>query len=315
MKKGSVIALIVAVVLIFAGGILLMLGLSFAGDAEPVSRLTQQEILIQESFENIQIDTADCNVTFVPYNGTANAHVVIMERDATSHSVLVEDGTLKIQMTDNRTWKDHIGIHWESMEMTVYLPQSRYNTIWVSTETGDIRTPAPLSANEILLRSATGDIYCDSAAVENLDCMTATGRISVKDGTVSVINLQSSTGEIYLQDTAAAQIHLRSTSGDKILENVDCKNLTCESDTGDVELEGVVAQEYLQVFTDTGDVEIENCDAGSVNIETDTGDVEGNFLTPKRFQVHSETGHVRVPNTREGGECRIETDTGDIRFE
>ena len=35
MKKGSVIALIVAVVLIFAGGILLMLGLSFAGDSDP----------------------------------------------------------------------------------------------------------------------------------------------------------------------------------------------------------------------------------------------------------------------------------------
>ena len=52
-----------------------------------------------------------------------------------------------------------------------------------------------------------------------------------------------------------------------------------------------------------------------MDIETDTGDVSGSFLTTKWFQAYSNTGNVRVPNTREGGECRIQTDSGDIHFQ
>ena len=79
-------------------------------------------------------------------------------------------------------------------------------------------------------------------------------------------------------------------------------------------MEHVLAEDYLQIFTDTGDVEIEGSDAGTVNIETDTGDVSGHFLTSKWFSAFSDTGNVTVPNTPEGGECRIQTDSGDIYF-
>ena len=92
-----IVAIVVAIVLIIVGGILLAMGLSFAGDGKPEITLTQQEVLIQESFENIRIDTKDCDVTFVPYNGTADAHVVILERENTHHDVWVEDNTLKIE--------------------------------------------------------------------------------------------------------------------------------------------------------------------------------------------------------------------------
>jgi DUF4097 and DUF4098 domain-containing protein YvlB len=118
------------------------------------------------------------------------------------------------------------------------------------------------------------------------------------------------------------------------IHGLKCKNLICENDTGDVFLWVTEAEESIQIITntgdayignsttgmlkvetDTGDVEIEDSDAGTVNIETDTGDVEGNFLTPKWFQAHSDTGNVTVPHTREGGECRIETNTGNINFQ
>ena len=294
MKKGTIVAIVVAIVLIIVGGILLAMGLSFAGGEKPESTLVQQETMIQESFENIQIDTQDCDVTFVPYNGTADAHVVILERENTHHDVWVEDNTLKIKMAE-RDWTDYIGIYRETMEITVYLPETEYASVWVATDTGEIRTPAPLSAQEIQLRSSSGDIYCDSAAGDLLDCMTSTGDIQVRGCVPITMKVQSSTGDVSLYDVQSAEIHLQNGTGETVAKNVICQMLTCNSSTGDVELQWVTAGEYLQVFTTTGDVEIGNSDAGNINIETETGDID-------------------LPAAWKNKDVRIDTDTGDIHF-
>ena len=320
MKKGSIIALIVAGVLIFAGAILTVMGLSFAKGSQNESIVNQQEVWVPEPFESIHINTKDCDVSFVPYNGDADAQVVIREQERVNHSVYVEEGTLRIEMNDMRSWIDHIGIlgifgETEKMNITVYLPEAEYDSVYVRTATGDIQTPAPLKAKELQLRSDTGDIYCDDATAETLDCMTDTGDISVRGGTVDVVKLQSSTGNLSVMGVSGTQVSLQSSTGEVDGENVNVKMFTCTSSTGEVELGNVIAEELLQIRTTTGDVGIENCDAGRVDIETDTGDVEGHFLTPKWFSAISNTGNVDVPNTPEGGDCRIETDTGDIHFE
>ena len=294
MKKGTIVAIVVAIVLIIVGGILLAMGLSFAGGEKSESTLVQQETMIQESFENIQIDTQDCDVTFVPYNGTADAHVVILERENTHHDVWVEDNTLKIKMVE-RDWTDYIGIYRESMEITVYLPQKQYTSVWVTTDTGEIRTPVPLAALEIQLRSSTGMICCDGVAGDLLDCMTSTGDIHVRDCAPVTLKVQSDTGDVYLSNVESTDMHLQTDTGDKEVRNVACERLTCDSSTGDVELHQVMAEEYLQVFTTTGEVEIENSDAGNVNIETDTGDIQ-------------------LPAAWKTKDVRIDTDTGDIHF-
>lgn len=316
MKKGTIIALVVAIVLILIGGTVLVLGLSFAGEAkDTVTVVTESEISIQDSFDSVLIDTEDCNVDIVLFEGAADPHVVLKERDRTSHSVLVEDGTLKIRMVDNRTWKDHIGVNWESMEMTVYLPKAEYASLQITTATGDIRLPGGFSTREMALRSDTGKISCVGVSGDVLDCMTSTGDISVRNSTPNVIKLHSSTGDLGVSVVAGDEMHLKTDTGDVDAEKVNAGMFTCSSSTGEVDLEGVLAEDYLQIRTTTGDVGIENCDAGRVDIETDTGDVEGHFLTPKWFSAHSDTGNIKVPNTSEGGECRIATDTGDIRFE
>lgn len=314
MKKRTIIALIVAVLLVVAGCVVLMLGLSFAGDSAAQSVLTEQEVLISESFESVVIDTEDCNVTFVPFKGDADARVVIREREAISHSVLVEEGTLRIRMMDNRQWTDHIGVNWESMEMTVYLPEAEYASLQVRTDTGNIAVSEEPSFKEMILRSDTGDIYCDGTTTENLDCMTITGDITVWGGTPTKVKLHSGTGDLKASGVNGTEIHLKTDTGEVDTEHVTTQMFTCSSNTGEVELEGVLAEEYLQIRTNTGDVGIGNCDAGQVDIETDTGDVSGHFLTPKWFSAFSDSGNVTVPNTPDGGECRIQTDSGDIHF-
>lgn len=316
MKKGTIIALIVAISLIIVGGTVLVLGLSFAGGSEPKSILTEHTVPVRESFESILIDTQDCSVEFVPYAGEADAHIVLRQREDVSHQILVADGTLKIEMHDDRDWRDHVGIFSaiENMEMKIYLPEKQYESLIVYTATGDVKVPGELSVKEATLRSDTGDIHYFGKTAASLDCMSSTGDISVRGGAPALMKLQTNTGDINLQGVAGTEIYLENNTGETEMENVTAQMLSCSSDTGDVELEKVLIEDYLQIFTTTGDVGIENSDAGAVNIETDTGDVGGNFLSPKWFQAHSDTGNVKVPSTPEGGECRIETDTGDISF-
>lgn len=302
MKKRTIIAIIIALLLILAGVVLLVMGLSFADNGtQETATLQQQEVLLEEGFTSIQINTGDCDVNFVPYEGVANAHVVMLEGERVSHSICVEDGTLKIQMQDNRKWTDHIGIFsvlgsTETMNITVYLPNAEYDSVYVTTDTGDIRTPAPLSAGEIILRSDTGDIYCDSTAAKVLDCMTSTGDIQVRSCTVPAVKVQSETGDISLYDVQGTEIYLQNDTGETVVKNVICQLVICNSSTGDVELQFVTAEDYVQVFTDTGDVEIGNAKTASGNIETNTGD-------------------IGVPASWKNGNCRIETDTGNIYFQ
>ena len=318
MKKRTIIAIIVAASLIITGGIILVLGLSIAGDDTREYMLSAQEISIPEHFDSILIDAEDCNVVFVPFNGTADPYIVLQEKTKTQHSVQVMDGVLKIQMQDKRNFTDYIGVFgtsWESMEITLYLPQKQYEAMNITTDTGDIQIPTGISAKQTQLCSDTGDIRCDGMYGDLLMCTTDTGDIYIRQCEPVALNLQSKTGAMDLRNVESTEIHLTTTTGDKTLENVVCKRLICESGTGDVALELVMAEENLQIITTTGDVEIESSDAGKVNIETNKGDVEGHFLTAKWFQAYSDTGNVRVPHTRDGGECRIESNTGDIHFE
>lgn len=316
MKKGTIIALIVAFILILTGGVILILGLSFAGSAEnPVTMLVESEHTISENFDDILIDTEDCNVDVVVFDGEADPHVVIREREQTRHEVLVEDGTLKIKMVDNRQWQDFIGVSWENMEMTVYLPQKQYKSVRFTTATGHIQIPEIFNAKELALRSDTGRVVCDAKVTDDLSCFTATGSITVRGAAPEKMWLVSNTGDIAASGITGREIGLQNDTGRTETENMTCEVLACESATGDVVLRNVLADRLLQIETDTGDVSIIDCDAGNTNIETDTGDVEGHFLTPKWFSAFSDTGNVKVPNTREGGECRVQSNTGNIHFE
>ena len=315
MKKRTIIALIVAGVLIIAGGMLTVLGLSFAGDSMQKSERIRQEITIQEGFGNIAIDTADCDVKFAMFSGRSDCMVEVYSYENVKHTAVVENGTLKIKMIDERNWTDHISIgRTDGMEMTVYLPAAEYESLQIRTTTGDIALAQEPVFLETLLRTNTGDIVCVGVSSDALDCMTSTGDISLQNSSPNMLKLQSNTGDFKVSTVAGDEIHMMTNTGELDAEVVNALTVTCKTETGDVELEKVLAEDYLQIRTDTGDVGIENCDAGRVDIETETGDVSGHFLTSKWFSAFSDTGNVTVPNTPEGGECRIQTDTGDIHF-
>lgn len=292
MKKQTVIALIAAAVLIVAGGILLMLGLSYAGDPQDMLSHTEKTYVVKDSFHSIEVDVTTCDVTLVNTDG--NFRAVCPDTETLSYTVTVEDGVLRVRQVDLRKWYDFIGIFQEDHKITLYLPQTQYDSLFVNTDTGDIFLPDPFTFAFANICTSTGDINCAAQITEDLTATASTGDIRVRDSAPESLTLSINTGTIRVQD-------------------VTCGACSVEADTGDVKLTGVVA-DTMQLQTDTGDITIENCDTESAEILSDTGDISGNFLTSKWFRASSDTGKVSVPPTREGGECYIETDTGDITF-
>ena len=258
-----------------------------------------QIIPVSESFDSVVIDTKDCDVKFMLYNGDVDGQINFLQTEAVTHSVQIEDGTLKIEMIDNRKWTDHIRVsglygQTEKMEMTVYLPNTHYASIQVTTDTGDVKIPGVLAAEELLLRSDTGDVWLEGGPIEKLDCMVSTGDITVRGGAGMKMTLRTDTGKLDVTDLTAEELHLGISTGKTEVENVIATVFTVNGETGDVEVENVQALDYLQVFTDTGDIEIENSDAPDINIESSTGDIS----VPVAWQFQ-----------------RIETGTGKIKYE
>lgn len=313
MKKGTIIALIVAVILIIAGGILLMLSLSYAGTA-PTAKPTEKTYVVDEAFHSIEIETGECSVTLVKTDGDFRA--VCPDTEKQNYIVLVEDGVLKIEVMDMRRWQDFIGFHFAEPEMTVYLPQEQYESLSIISDTGDVDVPQDFSFGTAALRTDTGDItFAATVTGQQTGCLT-TEDASADRASPAPLDIRTDTGDIKLRGSQnGSTIHLHTSTGEIAVSEMTCIILTCQSNTGDVKLTSVLADEYLQIFTSTGDVRIQDSDAGSVNIETDTGDVTGSFLSPKYFLIYSDTGDINVPQSRDGGECRIQTNTGDIRFQ
>ena len=313
MKKGAIIALIVAVALIVSGGALFFLGLQSAGFDLSSPKPVSKAYTAKGSFQNIEIDTGICDVRFFKTDGDLT--VLCPKTEKLEYIVLVEDGVLRISAMDMRKWYDFIGINIGEMEMTVYLPEDQYESLYIQTDTGDMEIPQDFSFDTAELLTSTGEIDFSAAVTKSLITGNSTGDTEIYGVSPDRLESRSSTGDIELENIQVnGDINLRSSTGKISAENVTCTNLHSQSNTGNTELENVLVKEYLQITTTTGHVETQNCDAGTVTITTDTGDVTGHFLSPKWFITETDTGDIDVPHTRDGGECHITTDTGDIEF-
>ena len=311
MKK-SVIALIVAAVLIVSGGLLFFVGMQRA-DFNLTQKPVQKVYTASGSFQNIQIDTGICDVRFFKTDGDLTVHCTKTEK--LEYVVLVEDGILRISAMDMHQWYDFIGINIDEPIITVYLPEDTYESLYIQTDTGDVEIPQDFSFDTAEIRTNTGDIAFAAAVAKSLITANSTGDTEIYGVCPTYLECRSSTGDMALSDIhVSGDIHIQRSTGEITATDVTCQNLTSQSNTGDVDFTDVLVAEALQITTTTGEVTVLNCDAATVNINTDTGDVTGHFLSPKWFVTDTSTGDVVVPISRDSGECSITTSTGDIVF-
>ena len=298
MNKTTKIWLIIATSLIFAGIIIFTTTMSllhwdFTKLSTVKYRTTTHEIT--EEFKNISIKVDTSDVEFF-YTTDSKITVTATEYENSTHSIKVEDGTLKIEATDTRKWYEYVSLFtFQSPKVSVYLPFGNYEKLSINLDTGDVKMPNDLNFSSIDIVSDTGDVINYASATE-------------------YIKIQTTTGDVKLEKISTNEITIIVTTGDVKIKDVACKTFVSNGNTGDITLINLIASDSFNILRSTGDVEFYKCDAEYIEVKTDTGDVEGSFSSNKIFITKTSTGDVEVPKTTNGGTCKITTTTGDIEI-
>ncbi|MBQ9744523.1 MAG: DUF4097 family beta strand repeat protein [Clostridia bacterium] len=229
---------------------------------------------ITESFDSISINSDTADITLLP-SQDGKCKVICYEKEKGKHNVSVKDGTLIIEMVNEKSWYDYI-LDFGLDKITVFLPENEYKDITLRSDTGDIEI-----SEEFKLKSI--DIYVSTGEVTNYASVSGNVKIGV------------STGEVLIENANTGSMEITASTG-----NVTLKNTICEG--------------KVRIETSTGDVELIRCDADEIYIEASTGDIKGTVLTDKTFIADSSTGDVSVPKDTRGGVCVLKTSTGDIEM-
>ena len=318
MRKTTKIWLVTATFLVIVGLIMFVAVMSkYRWD---FSKLSTAEFVtntydISEEFNSLSVKTDTADITFV-LSDDKKCKVKCYEEEKSKHSVTVKDGTLVIDVINNKSWYDYIGINFDSPKITVYLPSAEYASLLITESTGDIKIPKNFKFGSVDISSSTGDVDFFASAVKSVKIKSSTGNICVENSFARAFELSASTGKITVSDVICeGTVKTKISTGKTVLTDIECKNLVSGGNTGDLFLKNVVATEKVSIERDTGDVTIDGLDAAKIFIETDTGNVTGALLSEKVFIAHSDTGKVDVPRTTTGGICEINTDTGNIKLE
>ena len=268
---------------------------------------------VAQDFDKIEMDLDTIDVQVVKATDGVNK-VVCFEEEKQAHTVTVEDGTLRLQKTDERKWYEYLAINFYTPKMTVYLADTECEGMKITSTTGDVLLAQGLTFGSAEITVSTGDVEVRSSVTGALKIKTSTGDIDVKNTTVGALSVETTTGEVELsQLVVSGDVMIKVSTGDTEISTLSCKTFTSTGSTGDIEMEYVTVEENVSIKRSTGDVELEDCEAGELTIETSTGDVTCRFISEKNVIANSNTGSIRVPQTQSGGRCTITTSTGDIR--
>lgn len=270
---------------------------------------------INDKFNNISMNTGTANIVFM-LSDNGKCKVECYEDEKLKHSVNVSKDTLSINVVDNRSWYDYIGINIVSPKVTVYLPKAEYTALHINEETGNIELPKDLKFKSVDISSSTGNINYFSTALEMTKIKTSTGNICIENTSSKTLDLTTTTGNITVSDVICkGNTNIEVSTGRTKLNNLKCKNLISSGSTGNMSLTNVIASEKFSINRSTGDVRFDSSDATEIFVKTSTGKVEGSLLTNKVFITDSSTGNINVPKTTSGGKCEIITSTGNIKID
>lgn len=328
-------AIIVAVVLIFAGAVLAgcsLWGMDGAWDMLTGSgKLVTSQETITGDFTNIDIDIFSVDLELLP-SPDGTCYYVAKTYENMFCTAEVENGTLKIGQEDNRKWHQHVGIYWEETSLKLYLSKDAYNQLTVTGDTSDVTIPNQFTFESATIDTDTGDVTLGCQVDQQINITSDTGDITVKNATSETINVTTDTGDIHLDSVTcdsisvstntgfvriqnadvAQMLSAASDTGDKYFADVQCDSLKIESNTGDNALRNLTAAGNAKLESDTGDWELENVIvSGNAELESDTGDWEFDRFDAANITIDTDTGDVEGTFLSEKI-FFIDTDTGDV---
>lgn len=269
---------------------------------------------ITTPIRNIEVRTDIADLVLVPTDGS-EASVSCSETEEIRFSVSVEAGTLMIREEHNQGWLRISGFNFQFPKVVIHLPATEYEALLIREDIGDIDIPEDFHFGKIDIEASTGDVTCLASAAQNIKIRTGTGNIRVQEADTGTLELTVSTGGITASDiTCTENFLVQVSTGKADIRDVRCKTLHSSGTTGDISLQNVIAEESFSVTRSTGDISLVKCDASELTLTTSTGDITGSLLSGKVFSADSNTGSARIPPSGTGGSCELRSGTGDIRI-
>ncbi|MBU5452334.1 DUF4097 family beta strand repeat protein [Pseudoflavonifractor sp. MSJ-30] len=294
----------------------------------------------------VEIREREFDVTILPT--TENTYRLEVSNEH-YHNVTLENGTLRI--VRNKQQKERRFFSSVSGELTLYLPEGQYQSLDVTTASGDIEvrqdfgtvhitgassdvTLAGTYPDKAMVQTASGDVSLDGIFGGELEVLTASGSQNLKgrfasgklrsaSGDMELsgasftgdLTAETASGDMTLSNVLARGLRLRSASGDVHMERVCAEILNVESRSGDLNLEQVLSKGDFLCKTTSGDVSLEGCDSPQMGFTTVSGHISGSLLHGKQFSCRTVSGEMNLPGGTPRGTCSISTVSGDADLE
>ncbi len=216
--------------------------------------LNEKTVSVQASIDEIQIDGGHLDIKVLP-SDNGECRIVFYENENLSYSVSTENHILKIDEKDNRKWYDYL-VFSERASVKLYLPEEAYNSIDISTTSGDVFVSGNLTFNIANLESSSGDLAILSNTVDSLSVQTTGG-----DGKISWNNTKT--------------VNIKTKSGDIEIQGVGGENIAIESHSGDIEGNIMGPMEYIcDGFPHEVEVPLSSSGGGQCRIKTRNGEID-----------------------------------------
>ena len=168
MSKNTKIWLIVAACLITAGLILFtatLMANNWDFTKLGTMKYETNHYTIEEAFSKIHIYTDEADIVIARSEGNT-CKVVCHERNNTKHIVGVENDALYIRVGNDKKWYEYIGINFGTPKITVLLPQSQYDALFINSSTSDVSISEEFQFHILDILVSTGDVTNFASATE-----------------------------------------------------------------------------------------------------------------------------------------------------
>ncbi|MBQ9187976.1 MAG: DUF4097 family beta strand repeat protein [Clostridia bacterium] len=335
MSKGTVIALVIAGVLVTAG---LVLGAvaTANGLSTTDTRYTKKVTTVDSTVTALTVLTADENVRILPASDGA-CRVEAWESDKLTFAVETDGTTLTVREIDNRTWLDRVGLHfgWLSGEqrgVAVYLPGA-LDTLTVETSSGSVRAENQTVRGAASIKTTSASIRIDTLQAGSLTATATSGSIrlyhiqtagkveangvsgsvTLEDVQAEAITVSATSGSLKLSEAKAdGAIEVKGASGSITVEDAACRALTATATSGSVRVRGSrAASDPTEIGATSGSVTVEDCTFRDAAIHATSGSVRVNDTTAGDLHLNAKSGSVHFENL-DASSLTIKATTGSV---
>jgi hypothetical protein len=197
---------------------------------------------VGKAFSDISMTTDTADIIFA-LSDDGKCKVECYEKENAKHSVTVENDVLVVRI--NKSWYDYIGYDFGSSKITVYLPKTEYNALFINESTGNVEIPKDYLFDNVDISLSTGDVnFC--ASVSRLAKIKAiTGNICVENTSAGALELSVTTGKVTVSGvTCRDNITVDVVTGSAYLTDSSCRGVISSVITGSISLNNVIQEVY-----------------------------------------------------------------------